>query len=73
MSEFKNIPGTSTTLDNQWSFIKRGGGQVLLHAGHQYYKKKSFKNGVTVYECNQRRQHCRGSVNILVRKVYVPV
>ncbi|XP_013137660.1 PREDICTED: uncharacterized protein LOC106102660 [Papilio polytes] len=56
---------TSATGSIEVSFVNRNGGQVLLYAGHQYYKKKILKNGVTIYECNQRRQRCRGSVSVL--------
>lgn len=66
MSEDGNQPSTSSENSNSLKYINRNGGTDLLRAGHQYTKKKQYKNGWSLWRCVNWRKNCSGSVNIKV-------
>ncbi|KAJ8718883.1 hypothetical protein PYW07_016439 [Mythimna separata] len=49
----------------QLTFIKRGGGTVLLYTNHQFVLKKRNKSGSECWECvNRRKKKCAGKLTI---------
>lgn len=52
--------------------IDRKGGKVLLYSGHQYHKKKAYKNKSILWRCaNNRKLKCTGYLTINVSVIYV--
>lgn len=49
-------------------FLKRGRGTVLLYAGHQYYKNKTYENSSAIWKCaSSKINKCVGSVTLQVK------
>lgn len=61
MSQQPGTSGGRSVLE----FIQRKGGTILLHAGHQFTKKTTNKNGETTWECHLRKKtKCTGTMKI---------
>ncbi|XP_075990271.1 uncharacterized protein LOC142985914 [Anticarsia gemmatalis] len=62
------MSGSSTSCTNSGEvsliYIKRKHGVVLLHGGHQYYVKKKYPSGLSLWECSQRKKKCKGVIKI---------
>ena len=49
------------------TYIKRGGGTILLHAGYQYSLKEKYKNETVAWECVHRKKtKCCGKITLKV-------
>ena len=67
----EEIPSCSTGLPSV-TFLKRNGGTVLLHTGHQYITKEKYKNGTVAWECiNRRKQKCGGKITLKVSIIVI--
>lgn len=70
ISAFLTMSGSSTSCTTSGEvsliYIKRKHGVVLLHGGHQYYVKKKYPSGLSVWECSQRKKKCKGVIKIRV-------
>ncbi|KAL0860070.1 hypothetical protein ABMA27_010385 [Loxostege sticticalis] len=50
---------------SEFSLIDKGRGKVILYNGHQYYKKKVYKNGMVWWTCSHKpRTNCTGSITM---------
>jgi hypothetical protein len=61
------FPRCSNDIISSLTYIERGGGTVLLHAGHQYTLKEKYKNGTMAWECiHRKRKRCGGKITLKV-------
>lgn len=60
--------GGETQVDPEICFLNRKGGTVLLYGAFQFYKVKTFKNGMVLWRCSQyKKNKCSGNVIMQVK------